>query len=108
MPFLETIFNLVPGADAVGMRLANLLGAVPTGAWAALYFCWLVGSVTFLVMQRRSPHATLAWIFGFLLVPLVSGGTPVDQDLNLWAPSLVGRRRVREERARSHSRHEGL
>lgn len=72
MPFLETIINLVPGAEAVGARLANLLGAVPTGAWAALYFCWLVGSVTFLVMQRRSPHATLAWIFGFLLVPLVS------------------------------------
>jgi cardiolipin synthase len=37
------------------------------------YFVWVVLACASLLMDRRSPTATLAWIFAFIALPLVSG-----------------------------------
>lgn len=43
---------------------------IPGGVWLALYAAWVIGSVIYIVMQRRRPTATLAWIVGFISTPL--------------------------------------
>jgi len=40
---------------------------------AALYLLWVVAACATLLMERRSPTATLAWIFAFIAIPVVSG-----------------------------------
>jgi len=37
------------------------------------YFVWVVLACLSLLMSRRSPQATLAWIFAFIALPVVSG-----------------------------------
>jgi cardiolipin synthase A/B len=39
----------------------------------ALYFVWVILACGSLLMNRRSPTATLAWIFAFVALPVVSG-----------------------------------
>jgi cardiolipin synthase len=56
--------------------------------WAAIAAAGGVGAVIFIVLERRRPAATLAWILVLLLLPVV--GLPVYL--------LIGRRRVRRAR----------
>jgi cardiolipin synthase len=37
------------------------------------YVIWVVLACISLLMSRRSPHATLAWIFAFIALPVISG-----------------------------------
>ena len=37
------------------------------------YIVWVLVASTSLLLTRRSPTATLAWIFAFVALPLVSG-----------------------------------
>lgn len=37
------------------------------------YFLWVLVACTSLLLERRSPTATLAWIFAFIAIPVVSG-----------------------------------
>ena len=41
--------------------------------FVASYLVWVVLAVVSLLLNRRSPTATLAWIFAFLALPVVSG-----------------------------------
>ncbi|MEW5740940.1 MAG: cardiolipin synthase [Myxococcota bacterium] len=43
------------------------------GEWIlfALEFVWVVGAALWIVLEKRSPTATLAWIFGLALLPVV-------------------------------------
>ncbi len=45
--------------------------ALPTWLWPVLYGVWIVGSVLFILQQRRPPVTTLAWIIAFIFLPLV-------------------------------------
>src|SRR2546421_11439876 len=40
---------------------------------AVSYFLWVLVACASLLMERRSPTATLAWIFAFIALPIVSG-----------------------------------
>ena len=50
---------------------------MPVIPWMELfigaYFVWVVLACASLLMDRRSPTATLAWIFAFIALPVVSG-----------------------------------
>jgi cardiolipin synthase len=39
----------------------------------AIYLVWVVVACTTLLLERRSPTATLAWIFAFIAIPFLSG-----------------------------------
>jgi cardiolipin synthase len=39
----------------------------------ALYVAWVIGASAALLMSRRSPTATLAWMFAFATLPVASG-----------------------------------
>jgi cardiolipin synthase len=41
--------------------------------FAASYALWVVVACATLLMERRSPTATLAWIFAFIAIPVLSG-----------------------------------
>lgn len=41
--------------------------------FAATYVIWVLGACGSLLMSRRSPAATLAWMFAFIALPVVSG-----------------------------------
>jgi len=41
--------------------------------FVASYFVWVVVACATLLLERRSPTATLAWIFAFIALPVVSG-----------------------------------
>lgn len=63
---------------------------------AALYVVWVVGASLTLLTQRRSPTATLAWIFAFAALPVVSGIYYV-----VFGPRRLKRRRLRYGSARA-------
>jgi cardiolipin synthase len=64
-----------------------------------LYVVWVIGACGTLLMERRSPTATLAWIFAFIAIPVVSGFYYI-----LFGPRRMQRRRKRYGVAR-HSLH---
>ena len=41
--------------------------------FAGSYVVWVVLACVSLLMSRRSPQSTLAWIFAFIALPVVSG-----------------------------------
>jgi cardiolipin synthase len=41
--------------------------------FVASYVVWVLLACASLLMSRRSPQATLAWIFAFIALPVVSG-----------------------------------
>ena len=43
------------------------------GILVGLYLVWVVIACSTLLLERRSPTATLAWIFAFIAIPFVSG-----------------------------------
>lgn len=51
---------------------------------------WIVGLVVFIVLERRPPVSTLAWIFGLVLLPFL--GLPV---YFLFGPRRLRRRKLR-------------
>src|SRR4051794_33896013 len=40
-------------------------------ALSAVEIAWLVGASCWILLEKRSPTATLAWVFGMALLPLV-------------------------------------
>ena len=61
----------------------------------ALYIVWVIGACATLLMNRRSPTATLAWMFAFVALPVVSGIYYL-----VFGPRRLHRRRVRYKIAR--------
>jgi cardiolipin synthase len=72
------------------------MGALP---WyeilLAAYAVFVVGATGTILMQRRSPTATLAWIFAFVALPFVSGIYYL-----IFGPRRLHRRRLRYKLAR--------
>ncbi len=64
--------------------------------FAAAYVAWVVGAIATLLQHRRSPTATLAWIFAFVALPVVSGLYYM-----VFGPRRLHRRRRRYGIARS-------
>src|SRR6185312_2189942 len=64
--------------------------------FVASYFVWVVLAVVSLLLHRRSPTATLAWIFAFVALPVVSGLYYL-----VFGPRRLHRRRRRYGVARS-------
>lgn len=60
-----------------------------------LYFPWVVVATWTILQQRRSPAATLSWIFAFVALPFVSGLYYV-----VFGPRRLQRRRLRYGLAR--------
>jgi cardiolipin synthase len=56
----------------------------------ALYILWVVTACATLLMHRRSPSATLAWMFAFVALPFVSGIYYL-----VFGPRRLHRRRIR-------------
>ena len=69
--------------------------AIPGGVFIALYVAWVAGSVMFIVMQRRRPTATLAWIVGFISTPLF--GALIYY---FFGPRKLRRRKIRRDLAK--------
>jgi len=63
---------------------------------AAIEVVYLAVLVVWIVMQRRSPVATLAWIFGLALLPVVGFGI-----YYLFGPRRISKTRMRRLRARN-------
>ncbi len=61
----------------------------------ALYIVWVITACGTLLMNRRSPTATLAWMFAFVALPFVSGFYYL-----FFGPRRLHRRRVRYKIAR--------
>ena len=64
--------------------------------FVASYVAWVVVAVLSLLLNRRSPTATLAWIFAFVALPIVSGLYYM-----VFGPRRLHRRRRRYGVARS-------
>jgi len=62
----------------------------------AIYLGWVIAAVVTLLLNRRSPTATLAWIFAFVALPFVSGLYYL-----VFGPRRLQRRRQRYGVARS-------
>jgi cardiolipin synthase len=63
--------------------------------FAISYFAWVVLACITLLLDRRSPTATLAWIFAFFALPVVSGLYYM-----VFGPRRLQRRRRRYSAAR--------
>jgi cardiolipin synthase len=87
--------NLAQALSSAATTVASGWQAIPGGVWIGLYAVWVVGSVLFVVMQRRRPTATLAWIVGFIGMPLL--GAPI---YFFFGPRKLRRRKVRRELAK--------
>ncbi|ASJ70598.1 phospholipase D-like domain-containing protein [Granulosicoccus antarcticus] len=46
---------------------------MPESLWTAVYVLWIIGGTVFLLLRRRRPTTTLAWIIAFWGLPLISG-----------------------------------
>jgi cardiolipin synthase len=69
--------------------------AIPGETWLALYVAWVVGSAIFVVMQRRRPTATIAWIVAFFGLPLIAAPLYF-----FFGPRKLRRRKIRREFAK--------
>ena len=73
---------------------------MPTLPWfdiaALLYLAWVVVASATLLAQRRSPTATLAWLFAFVALPVASGIYYV-----VFGPRRLRRRKLRYGTART-------
>ena len=68
------------------------------GIFVGSYLVWVVLACTSLLMNRRSPTATLAWMFAFLALPVVSGFYYL-----LFGPRRLQRRKRRYGLARAEA-----
>ncbi len=76
--------------------LVTLWQAIPSWVWLAVYALWLVSAVLYILRQRRSSTATLAWIIAFMALPFISALVYL-----LFGPRRVRRRAVRRTEARA-------
>src|SRR5260221_9269588 len=67
--------------------------------FVASYFLWVLVACGTLLLERRSPTATLAWIFAFIAIPVFSGFYYI-----LFGPRRLQRRRKRYGVARGSLR----
>ncbi|MGB7183875.1 MAG: phospholipase D-like domain-containing protein, partial [Burkholderiaceae bacterium] len=95
MSLNEALTDWAPGLAAVVDRFSVVLSLIPGPVWAGVYALWFVGSIVFLLMQQRAPTATLAWIFGFISLPVVSAFVYF-----LFGPRKLKRRKLRRALAR--------
>ena len=91
MPDLSTT-GLAQTFKSAAATAAEIWEAIPGGVWIALYAAWVIGSVMYIVMQRRRPTATLAWIVGFIGIPLF--GAVVYY---FFGPRKLRRRKIRRD-----------
>ncbi|MET0507965.1 MAG: cardiolipin synthase [Burkholderiaceae bacterium] len=77
-------------------QIVHAWGQIPTEVFVGLYTAWIVFSIVFLLAQRRRPTATLAWLIGFLSVPLVSVAMYF-----LFGPRKLQRRRLKRDLAKT-------
>lgn len=72
----------------------SIVGDIPELPWKSMMAIgettWIVGLVVFILLERRTPVATLAWIFGLVLLPGL--GIPVYL--------FLGPRRLRRKKLR--------
>lgn len=66
------------------------------GAWAWLYLAWVLGMTGWILLERRSPLATLSWILAMIFLPVI--GIPVYYFLG---PRKLKRRQLRRRLART-------
>ena len=64
--------------------------------FAGSYFLWVLLACASLLLEKRSPTATLAWIFAFIAIPIVSGVYYL-----MFGPRRLHRRRRRYSIART-------
>lgn len=88
IPWAQTVRSFADAVSAVWQ-------SIPGELWILLYVSWILGSVVFVVMQRRRPTATLAWIVAFIGLPLL--GAPV---YFFFGPRKLRRRKIRRELAK--------
>src|SRR3954468_23771857 len=64
-------------AMRVSSMTHSILGSMPQLPWFEIfvgsYLVWVLLACASLLMSRRSPQATLAWMFAFIALPVVSG-----------------------------------
>jgi cardiolipin synthase len=87
---------MTDGVRTLWRTAAALWEQIPTEVFVGLYSSWVVFSVVFLLAQRRRPTATLAWLIGFLSVPLLSAAFYL-----LFGPRKLERRRFNRELAKA-------
>jgi cardiolipin synthase len=79
--------------------LRRIKATMPPFGWfevlTGLYVLWVIGACLTLLMNRRSPTATLSWVFAFVALPFVSGVYYL-----VFGPRRLHRRRVRYKIAR--------
>src|SRR5215213_6586862 len=65
------------GITSAEAHILSILRTTPVIPWfeifAVSYLIWVVLACASLLLNRRSPTATLAWIFAFIALPVVSG-----------------------------------
>lgn len=81
--------------ESLYVSLVAVWNSIPSAAWAVLYLLWVIAATMFLLAQRRSPTATLGWVFGFIAVPVLSA-----LFYGLFGPRKLKRRNIRRELAR--------
>ena len=94
MPDLSTT-GLAQTFKSAAATAAEIWEAIPGGVWIALYAAWVIGSVVYIVMQRRRPTATLAWIVGFIGMPLFGAVL-----YYFFGPRKLRRRKIRRDLAK--------
>jgi len=53
--------------------LTRQIEFMPSWSWPLLHIVWIVGGTIFLLMHERRPVTTIAWLFAFWSVPVISG-----------------------------------
>lgn len=86
-----------PAAILENVRFLGKIMAI--GTWVAIVeVIWVIGLGTWIIMERRSPAATLAWIFALAWIPL----------LGIAIYLLIGPRRLRRKKLRYRRAKTGL
>ncbi len=93
MPDLPT--RLAQTFRSAAATVEQVWDAIPGGVFIGLYVIWVAGSVIYIVMQRRRPTATMAWIVGFISTPLFGGLI-----YYFFGPRKLRRRKIRRDLAK--------
>jgi cardiolipin synthase A/B len=84
--------------SAVWNFLLGVWHLVPPWVWALALAVYLAVAVVWLLMQRRPPVTTLAWIIAFISLPVLGAAAYF-----LFGPRKLGRRRMRRSLARQRA-----
>jgi cardiolipin synthase A/B len=86
------------GVSAVWNLVVSLWQIVPPWVWLGALVAYLVVAVGWLLMQRRPPVTTLAWIIAFISLPVLGAAAYF-----FFGPRKLGRRRMRRSLARQRA-----